>query len=248
MIEELEKIGLTKGEAKVYLSLFNLKEGTKYTIAKAAKVSASKVYEILDRLIGKGLVSYIIKNNVKRYFPANPNKLNEYLAQKKEEVEKSQEILKGILPSLIAKSSSTEKFLNVRVYDGYNGIKSVLEEIKKDFNTKQEWIAMGIRSSKKGFYNALWIKFHAERAEEKIKCRFIFTDRNTDFFKALSSLPFTKTKGITQITPSGVAVYNNKVMIFSYKENDSACILIEDDGTADSFRQFFEGLWKMAKY
>jgi sugar-specific transcriptional regulator TrmB len=247
MIEELEKIGLTKGEAKVYLSLFDLKEGTKYSIAGKAKVSASKVYEILDRLIKKGLVSYVIKNNVKKYYPANPDKLKEYLDKKEEEISKGQDILRSLLPALNERSKTNKNFLKVKVYEGYNGIKSVLEEIKKEFDSKSEWFAMGIRSSKKEIYNNLWIQFHKERAKNKINCKFMFTDKGTYFYKELSSLPCTDTRVIKQITPSGVAIYKSKIIIFSYANEDSAGILIEDNGTADSFREFFKGIWKLAK-
>ena len=70
MESSLEQLGLSKGEGKVYLALFDLKEGTKYSIAKEAGVSASKVYEILDKLIKKGLVSTILQNQVKHFYPS----------------------------------------------------------------------------------------------------------------------------------------------------------------------------------
>ncbi len=246
MLEQLKKIGLTTGEAKVYLALFDLKEGTKYTIAKKAKVSASKVYEILDRLIEKGLVSYISKNNVKRYHPENPNKLKQYLSKKEKEIKQEQEILNQFLPTLLAKSQTEQISLNVRVFEGYNGIKSVLEEIGKELDKKSEWVAMGIRSSKKELFNNLWIHFHKERANRRVGCRFIFTDKNTSYYKTLSSLKFTNTRVIKQITPSGLAIYNNKVMIFSYTEENVSCILIEDKGISDSFKEFFNGIWKIS--
>jgi hypothetical protein len=62
----------------------------------------------------------------------------------------------------------------------------------------------------------------------------------------LSNASYTETKLLKQITPSGVAVYLDKVMIFSYGVNDSACIVIKCKGTADSFKQFFDSLWAVA--
>lgn len=247
MIDELERIGLTKGEAKVYLSLFDLGEGTKYPIADQAKVSASKVYEILDRLISKGLVSYVTKNNVKRYYPANPDKLGQYLSQKKEEITKSENILKSILPNLRARSASLGSVLSVKVYEGYGGIKSILDEVGSTLSMNHPWYAMGIRSSKKEVYNNLWVRFHKDRAKKKVECRLLFTDKDTDFYRALVCLPYTDLRVISQITPSGVAVYKEKVMIFTYAGSESACILIDDKGTAESFRQFFDGLWGLAR-
>ena len=63
----LEEIGLTKTEIKLYLALLKLGQSTTTGIVREAQVHASKVYEFLDKLIQKGLVTYVIKAN-KRYF------------------------------------------------------------------------------------------------------------------------------------------------------------------------------------
>ena len=46
----LEEIGLTEGENKVYLALLKLGSSTIGRIIKEAQVSNSKIYDILDRL------------------------------------------------------------------------------------------------------------------------------------------------------------------------------------------------------
>ena len=56
-VEKLQGIGLTDGESKVYVALLQLQTATKSAIVKESSVSSSKVYEILDRLLAKGLVS-----------------------------------------------------------------------------------------------------------------------------------------------------------------------------------------------
>ena len=58
-LEELEQIGLTKGEIKVYVALLELGESTKTPIARKSEVSPGKVYDVLERLLRKGLVSTI---------------------------------------------------------------------------------------------------------------------------------------------------------------------------------------------
>ena len=59
---DLLKIGLTEGEAKVYIALTELGSSTVGPIVKKAKVAYSNVYDILNRLIEKGIVSFITKN------------------------------------------------------------------------------------------------------------------------------------------------------------------------------------------
>ena len=54
----LEHIGLTKNEVKVYLALLDTGLTTTSAIIKETCINTSKVYESLERLLKKGLVSY----------------------------------------------------------------------------------------------------------------------------------------------------------------------------------------------
>jgi len=87
MIEEaLHKIGLTDGEIRVYLTLMTLGSTTTGKITKYAGVSGSKVYEVLDRLMNKGLATTITKNGVKRFEATRPERLIDYLEEKEKVV------------------------------------------------------------------------------------------------------------------------------------------------------------------
>ena len=68
-IKILEEIGLTKSEVKTYLALLEIGSSSTGDIVEKAQVASSKIYEILDKLSQKGLVSFIIKSGVK-YFEA----------------------------------------------------------------------------------------------------------------------------------------------------------------------------------
>ena len=63
----LRKIGLTESEIKVYLALLKIGISSKGKIIKESKIAPSKVYEIADKLIEKGLCSTITKNGVKHF-------------------------------------------------------------------------------------------------------------------------------------------------------------------------------------
>ena len=56
----LENIGFTKGEIRVYLAMLDLGNTTTGPIILKSKVARSKVYEILERLKEKGLISEVI--------------------------------------------------------------------------------------------------------------------------------------------------------------------------------------------
>ena len=105
----LEKVGLTKGEIKVYLALIELGESSSGAIIIKAKVSRSKVYEVLEKLKEKGLVSEVIKENIKYFQAGNPKVILEYIKKKKEELKEQEEDFKKILPNLEEMQKSKEE-------------------------------------------------------------------------------------------------------------------------------------------
>src|SRR3989338_6940485 len=106
----LEKLGLTKGEIKVYLALNKLGESTIGPIGKESKVSKSKMYDILDRLIEKGLVGYITKDGTKYFMANDPHMILEYLERKESDLTQTKkQIVREILPILMLQKQSVPK-------------------------------------------------------------------------------------------------------------------------------------------
>ena len=68
MLSELIHLGLTNGEVRIYLSLLKLVSSKVGSIVKDSRVSYSKVYDVLERLITKGLVSYVTFDIISKYW------------------------------------------------------------------------------------------------------------------------------------------------------------------------------------
>jgi len=99
--EALQKLGLTKGESAVYLALLELGESTAGVIAKKAGVSSSKVYEILERLMAKGLAGRVSKSGRMLFSASDPKALERMVAEKKKELDEQEKALISMLPSLM---------------------------------------------------------------------------------------------------------------------------------------------------
>jgi HTH-type transcriptional regulator, sugar sensing transcriptional regulator len=65
-------LGFTEYEGKVYLSLLRENPASAYEIGKASGVPTSKIYEVLKKLAGKGIITVIDDGKTKRYVPAEP--------------------------------------------------------------------------------------------------------------------------------------------------------------------------------
>ncbi len=242
----LEDIGLTKGEAKVYLTLLTLGETTTGKIIKEAQISSGKIYEILDKLIKKGLVSYIVKEKTKYFNAASPNRILDYLHNKEKELRKKEQIFLRELPNLISIGKKGKKEYETHLFKGFKGIETAINEALMDLTSKDEILAMGIVSSKEKKYNLMWQRWHIDRIRKKIVCKALFSDRNTDYYKKFRSMKLTKIKVLSGITPSAIDIMNDRVLIFTYGI-EASCLSIKNSEVAQSFKTFFYNLWNIAK-
>ena len=242
----LEEIGLTKGEIKVYLTLLKLGETTTGKIIEEAQISSGKIYEILEKLIKKGLASYIIKEKTKYFSAASPKRILDYLHEKEENLKKKEQELLKELPALLLVEKVGKKEYETNLFKGFKGIQTAIFEALEDLTEKSEVLAMGIISHKKEQYNLLWQRWHKERIKRKIVCKAIFSDKNTDYFKLFKKMKFTEVKVLRGITPSAIDIIGKRVLIFTYGE-EASCLSIKNPEIAQSFKTFFETMWKIAK-
>src|SRR3989344_1980565 len=137
----LRKIGLTENEIKIYLNLLKAGLSTAYDIGKKTGIYRVHVYDKLEQLMDKGLVTQVYKG-AKKYFQATPpSKIRHYLEDKKRELETQEQAVEAILPELEAMTKLPKEDTFVEVFKGNEGLKYFLKDIVK---TKQEVLITGI--------------------------------------------------------------------------------------------------------
>ena len=159
--------------------------------------------------------------------------------------EKEQELLKE-LPALLSIMGVGKKGYETSLFRGFRGIQTAIFEALEDLTKKDEVLAMGIISHKKEQYNLLWQRWHKERINRRIICKAIFSDKNTDYYKAFIKMKFTEVKVLKGITPSAIDIIGKRVLIFTYGE-EASCLSIKNPEIAQSFKSFFETMWKIAE-
>ena len=102
-LENLQKLGLSSAESVVYLNLLKKNNFTATEIAKVSGISRSKIYEILNKLIHKGLCIEIL-GSLKKYSPVNPDIAFNGFLQNLEQSYKNELELKKTLASEISET------------------------------------------------------------------------------------------------------------------------------------------------
>ena len=148
-IDVLEQIGLTKSEIKVYLALLELGSNTAGNISTKSKTTSSKIYEVLDKLINKGLASSIIKNGIKHYNSTEPEILLEYIEKKEQQIKKQKQQIKELIPQLKQIAELGQMSSESKIYSGIKGLQMAFKEGISKMNAGDTLLAMNVPSRSK---------------------------------------------------------------------------------------------------
>ncbi|RJQ15701.1 hypothetical protein C4573_06115 [Candidatus Woesearchaeota archaeon] len=241
----LEKIGLTKNESIIYLTLLRIGTSKTGNLLKSAKINSGKIYEILEALKQKGLVSETIQDRVKYFTAAPPQQVLHYIEMKKNAVLEQEAIAQKMIPQLTVLRKEHLENKKILVYTGFRGIITAAEEALENTPAGQEILSLGI-SDINAKYQHYWVKWEKMRQKKKIAARYVLSEKGI-IYNDLKKEKRIQLKILELDTPVGVDIYGkDKILILHYQE-PVTCTLIYDEHTATSFKSFFEAMWKTAK-
>lgn len=243
--EILVSLGLSEREAEAYYFLLEVDESLASEIAEKIKESRTNAYDTLNSLIKKGLVSYVIKNNKKHFMAANPKKLLDWLELKKEDIEKKKETVEKLIPDLTKLRFPKEKKVLVEVYEGKEGIRTMLKEtVDSSRETKKEFLIFGAIAGHLRELDPLYHeRYYKERKKYKIKARYIFIEGEKH-----PIAPYSKYRYLPKHYKSFAAttIHGDEVSFWLLTKPEIV-ILIKNKEFAETYRNNFEALWKIAK-
>jgi sugar-specific transcriptional regulator TrmB len=246
MIEnKLERIGLSKAEARLYTALIRLGSSTTGSIIKETGLRKSTVYESLSRLLEKGLVSYVIKNNVKFFEAADPDRLVDFIEEQKRELDENRDEIKKIVPDLKSMQSSPKPHAEAHVLLGVEGFKTMRRDVLK--HAKNEHLMLGAISREPVVMPHFWTYFNKERIRRGIKLR-ILHQQNTKEKPMRGEMIDLRFLPKEIIIPAVINVYGDRVVSLLWKENYPICFMLINKDIADAYRKYFEILWNMSSH
>lgn len=244
MIDKLKKIGLTSGEAKVYSALVKKGSSTVGPIVKESGVAYSNIYEILERLINKGLVSFILREKTKYFQVTNLENMKDYLDKKQEELDEQRDSFALLSEEIAIVSESREQ--EAEIFVGLKGIKSAYEIMLKDSKPKEEFLFFFISDKK-----------HSERVDDfYLANKHLFRDPKIDL-NGISNIEYkgaeanrqtkawTKMRYVDFPIPGTIDIFRDMLLFISWEK--PICFLIKSKELADYYRNYFYSIWKIAK-
>lgn len=238
----LSRIGLTKNESKVYMALLELGTAQAGQITEKSGVHRRNVYDSIDRLMEKGLISFVIVNNKKLFSPVNPKRFLEIIEEKKFELDTVKNDLQKIMPELELKATLQQRH-DVRFFKGVEGLKTVYEDI---IRTGNGYIGYGPGEPIERILKHYFKHYVDKRIRSKIKLKLIYDEASRGKVKIN---PLTEARYIPNQYSSNAAlrIYGDKTALLLLSEEEPLAIVIKNKAIADGYRKYFEVMWKAAK-
>lgn len=243
----LERIGLTKGEIKVYLALLKLGQTTAGPIVDEAKVTRSKIYDILERLKHKDLVSYITKESTKYFSAADPSSIVHYLEEKEKEIQNEKESVQKIIPELLLQQTLAKNTKMAEIFLGIKGMQNAFNVLINKFEPKEAYYAFGAGKGENTKQMQLFFsKLHQQRVKHKVKSMIIFNESSRGLFESQEKSKLVEARYLLKSTPTAINIYKD-LTIISILNREPITFLIRNVETADSFKEYFKVMWMQAK-
>ncbi|MCK4552857.1 hypothetical protein KAT80_01510 [Candidatus Pacearchaeota archaeon] len=241
-LDKLEEIGFTQRERKVYVALLEIGLTSVGAIIKKSGIPSSKIYETLDKLIKKGLVSFVVKNNKKYYQPSNPKTILKFMDEKKTTIEKD------VLPQLERLYNFTKQQSEATIYEGVKGIKTIYERMLKELKKGDTLYVLGAPSKANELLEGYFLDYHKRRIKAGIKMKILYDKEAKKYGRTRKKMNLTQVKYILegQTAPSWIDIFSDCIVIFNLNKNPS-CFLIKEENIAKNFKLYFELLWKTAE-
>jgi len=243
LIDTMMELGLSRNEAKVYLTLLELGSSTTGPIIKQSGLYRVIVYDTLEKLLKQGMVKYTVKNNRKSFQAESPKQILETIKNKEILAKKVVEELEKIKPQEIKESAAV-------IYEGWKGIKAAQENYFKIMKkgAKEEYLMVGASRLLHKRLDAYFNYFHERRAKLKITAKLLFNENNRNFGQLKEQYKPVHVRFMPKnaITPSWISMYGDMVLIGVAEETPMA-FFIRNKAVAESYKQYFYFMWQQGK-
>lgn len=240
-VMEKEKVliqnGLSRTEAKAYLSLLRIGEGTAGKIAEKARLHRSNVYDAADKLVEKGFAAYHQRKRLKVYTPADPDNLLRIAREKVVNLRK-------LMPQLRLEKELSRKKTTAEVYEG---LKALRETFYRLLEHEKTIYAFGIPAYVPEALKSFIDGFHEKRMAKKVVMKHVYNEDAKERIRYLNSMKYTEAAYLPEEynAPVTTMACGEYVLLITWRP--MSFVKINNKVLAESYTKYCEFMLKNAK-
>ena len=247
MDKELRALGLEEKEVQIYLSCLSQRDPTPTLVAKLTGLKRATVYFYLERLKEKGLIEWEIHKSRKHIALVPPRRgLKRYIANQKEQIERSEEVVKGILAHMEQMSQVEMPGSKVYHYEGQEGIRFAIDKMLSSRKPLYWFGSMELLLAAAGGEKA-WHRIFTARRLQEGTVTYGITDRRILRYPQFSNMKEAKRsyrflEDDFEI-PATLVIFGDSICLGSKQNNELRMVLIENAMMAQTLTFMYKVLW-----
>jgi HTH-type transcriptional regulator, sugar sensing transcriptional regulator len=248
MLSQLEKLGFSTEEAKVFLAVLEEGRCTAGPIVKRTGLHRQIVYDTLAKLKTRHLVSETVQSNRKNWTATSPSAILK-------EIQVKEALANEILPNLLSLQQRSEHRQEVRVFEGFEGFRAVHME---NINAQPKDTIVPVIGATGWDWASAMEKARCLKKYEKLRIgrgvnhQLIFFKREKDNTQRLVEKYYADEPRESRReyrflpeefqSPVGMQVWHDNVTLVIYSD-PVLIIQIKNDLVVKNFRKYFDILW-----
>lgn len=247
VFDHLERFGLCETEARIYYFLVHNPSQSILKISRELGVPRTSIYDNSQKLIEKGLLERVIKNNSQRLRALPPTVFEKSLKKQQttiKDLEESFEILKH---SLSPKPDPELEYHVINLY-GNDGLKTIFE---KSLSSKTIYFIDNLQTQSflSQEYFEYWLK---QVRKNNIELKYLVssqTDALIRIQKQIKTLKNLDADEVKVVSPKQVDIKSTQIIIdtscasFSFKDENCVGIEITNTGHTKTMKDIFNKIW-----
>jgi HTH-type transcriptional regulator, sugar sensing transcriptional regulator len=235
----LENIGLTAKESRTYLAALETGSSPVSKIASKAKLNRVTAYDILEKLVKKGLINFFTKDKIKYFTATDPEIVVNEFKKRTSDLQKALPDLKRLHGDTIHP--------RVRYFEGLEGIKSIYADT---LTSKTEILNYGNSGEIRLHWPTYDEDYVKKRAAAQIRLRGIaiddefgrwVQDKDEETFREIRLISKEQFDFTNEIN-----IYDDKLAIISFKD-ELIGMIIESHEIAGTQRAIFKMVWEFCE-
>jgi predicted transcriptional regulator len=241
LLPELEGVGLSDKEAKVYLAALELGQSTAQVIAAKATVQRPTTYIAIESLVQKGLMSSIVKGKKKYFVAEAPDRIHSMIQQQEHELREKEKRVRKIMDDLKVLAMAAKDRPAVSFFEGHRGVETMRDNLRQShFREVEEFCRIDLAykhwppspNDHRGYFR------------KNYNIRFIYASASGIILPGRQGNVIQRRISLEEYPFEGdITVCGNIVSILSYTPSLIG-VQVYHDAMAGTLRQIFNLAWK----
>lgn len=134
------------------------------------------------------------------------------------------------------------------VYQGFNGMRTVREELLKTMKKGEEFLVLGSPKIVNDKWEGWLLGFHEKRIKAGIGMKIIYNSNAREYGTLRKKMKATKVRYFSNnlVSPNWIDIFSGAILFTVMIHDEPICFVVRNKELADSFRLYFNMIWSLS--